>query len=77
MSNELLDPADWMGTDEFCAIVGKARSTVEGARSRGSDAPPHYKCGKRIRYRRSEVAAWLQARRVVPAAAQVAELADA
>ena len=77
MSNNILDPADWMGTEEFCAIVGKARSTVEGERSRGSDAPPHYKCGKRVRYRRSEVLAWLEARRVVPAAAKLAEMANA
>ena len=76
MSNDYLDPADWMGTDEFCAIVGKERTTVEGARSRGSDGPPYYRCGKRIRYRRSEVKAWLDARRVVPAAAKLAELAN-
>ncbi|MFT3666320.1 helix-turn-helix transcriptional regulator [Piscinibacter sp.] len=77
MSNSILDPDDWMGTDDFCAIVGKARSTVESERSRGSDGPPHYKCGKKVRYRRSEVKAWLDARRVVPAAAKLAELATA
>jgi len=75
MSNDYLDPADWMGTDEFCAIVGKSRSTVESERSRGTDGPPHYKVGKRIRYRRTEVKAWLDARRVVPAAAKLAEMA--
>lgn len=72
MSKNPLDPNDWMGTAEFCAIVGKTRGTVENERSRGSDAPPHYKIGQRIRYRRSEVLAWLEARRIVPAAAQIA-----
>lgn len=71
-----LDPNDWMGTEEFCAISGRARSTVEGERSRGTGGPPFYRIGRTVRYRRSEVAAWLETRRHVPAATRLAEEAS-
>ena len=71
MSN--FDPTEWMGTEEFCAMSGRARSTVEGERSRGTGGPPFYRFGRTVRYRRSEVEAWLQTVRRVPAATRLAE----
>ena len=71
MAIELINGETWMDTEDVCAITGHAVNTFEGGRSRGADLPPHYKFRRRVRYKLSDVEAWIEARRVVPAAAQL------
>jgi predicted DNA-binding transcriptional regulator AlpA len=61
--------------DEFAAaeLIGMSVSFLRAARSRGilgagTPPPPHRKIGRAVRYDRSELTAWLEARRVDPAA---------
>ena len=55
------DFEDLMTTDDYTRFVGISRVTAERQRMRG-DGPPFLKLSKRcVRYRRSDVAAWLEA----------------
>lgn len=58
---------------ELGARLGLASGTIYNKRARGEDLPPAINFGRRVRYRLSEVEAWLEARRETPASAAVAE----
>jgi len=66
-----------ISTDEVVELTGRGvlRGTLEQWRSNGSKGPPFYKFGHKVRYKRSEVLAWIEESRRVPAATQVANLA--
>lgn len=56
----LLDD-EWLSTDQLCKITGHAKNTIEGQRSRGKTyGLAHYVVAGKVRYRRSEVEAWLK-----------------
>lgn len=60
----ILDDNEWLTNAEFAAIVGVSPSTVRTWRSEGRDLPPSYRpAGGLVRWRRSEVMAWLEASR--------------
>lgn len=65
-------PSEWLSEKELAAITGKAPCTLASERSRGTYHPPYYRFGQKVRYRRSEVEAWMAACRRVPAATQLA-----
>lgn len=69
------DPADWIDEIVVAQIINKTLSTMRTERSRGRFHPPYYRCGNKIRYRRSEVEAWLMTCRRVPAATRLAQAA--
>lgn len=56
-----------MGVDAVCASTGLSKSAVyQKTCSRNGEPPelPHYKQGKRLYFRRSEITEWLTQRRV-------------
>jgi predicted DNA-binding transcriptional regulator AlpA len=53
---------DWLTTEDLVAMFQVRRGTIYGWRMRG-DAPPAYKVGKRLMWRREDVAAWLESHR--------------
>lgn len=73
MTIDVINDETWMDTDDLCAITGWAKNTIEGRRSRGEDLPPCYRFGKRIRYKLSEVNAWIDRKRLIPSSVQLAE----
>lgn len=64
---------DWMSAQQFAAIVGKSVETIYNERKRGEDLPPMYDFKKYLRFRKSEVDAWLMKHRNVTAGAQLAQ----
>lgn len=66
------DTSEWMSEKDLAAILGKSPLTLATERSRGRFHPPYYKFGQKVRYRRSEVYAWIEGCRHVPAATQLA-----
>lgn len=54
--------SEWMSTEELSEITGHARATIEGWRNTGrkNSGPPYYKFGRLVRFKRSEVEAWLE-----------------
>jgi hypothetical protein len=70
---DILDPKDWMSTQELAALLNVTVGGIEYARAKGIDHPPWYRHGQRVRYRRSEVAKWLMTKRHIPAVVQLAE----
>jgi hypothetical protein len=71
----------WINTQQLADIFGCAKNTIEVKRHLGLDQPPHYKIGvgrrTRVLYKLSEVNAWIESHRVVPAAIKLAEMAGA
>jgi predicted DNA-binding transcriptional regulator AlpA len=66
---------DWMSLAEFAKIVGKKISSIHNERSRGKDFPPSYSFSKKqVRLRRSDVDAWLEKHRKIPAETRIADL---
>ncbi|MGQ0443026.1 MAG: helix-turn-helix transcriptional regulator [Methylophilaceae bacterium] len=64
----------WIDTSELAQILGQAKNTIEIKRHLGEDLPPHYEISKKcVRYKLSEVNAWIESKRKVPAAVQLAE----
>jgi predicted DNA-binding transcriptional regulator AlpA len=59
---------EWLTSDETADLIRQSLAQLYWLNSRG-DGPPRYRTGRRILYRRSEVIAWLESRRVEPAAA--------
>lgn len=52
-----------MSVDELAAYLQIPKASIYAWNSRGWDpGPPRYKVGKYVRYRRSEVDAWLETR---------------
>jgi predicted DNA-binding transcriptional regulator AlpA len=63
---------EWMSLADFAKIVGKSVATLYNERARGLDFPPSYDFNKKsVRLRRSDVDAWLEKFRRVPAAVQL------
>lgn len=75
--NTAVRPTDdeWLSVAQVCDIIGfKSVESFYNKRSNGGDLPPMYKLGgKYVRFRKSEVDAWILKQRVVSAAAQIAE----
>lgn len=56
---------EWLCTKQVARLTGLSTSYFEQARLRGrSYGPPWHKIGARVRYRLSEVLAWLESCRV-------------
>jgi excisionase family DNA binding protein len=60
-----LNGSEWMTSKEVAALVGVTAPTVRSWKHRGS-GPPCYVVVGAVRYRRSEVEAWLEAQRLEP-----------
>jgi predicted DNA-binding transcriptional regulator AlpA len=65
---------EWMDMRDVARILLKNPDTIRNERSRGAhlngEHPPSYKFGGRIRYRKSEVDAWIEAQREAPPSAK-------
>ncbi|MCY1282002.1 Helix-turn-helix domain protein [compost metagenome] len=57
-----LSPADLMTPEQAAQALGLSVKTLATWRSTGRHALPFIRCGARIRYRRADLAAWLQGR---------------
>lgn len=77
MTIEIINGETWMDTEDFGAIPGWKKNTIEGKRSRGEDLPPCYRFGRRVRYKLSEVEAWIESKRRVPSSVRIAEAQEA
>jgi excisionase family DNA binding protein len=53
----------WLSVNEVAEIIGKTADTIYNARALGYPVPPAYKVGRRLRFKASEVAAWMEQRR--------------
>lgn len=73
MTIDVINGETWMDTEDLCAITGWKKNTIEGKRSRGEDLPPDYPFGRKVRYKLSEVEAWVRSKRRVPSSVQLAE----
>lgn len=69
---DILDPSDWLTSNEVAELLGLSRAGMEMARAQGTPHPPWFKVGHRVRYRKSEVTAWLLSNRRTSAAEQLA-----
>jgi predicted DNA-binding transcriptional regulator AlpA len=72
----LLDD-EFIGCRELAKIAGWHIATVHNRLSRGEDLPENFKLGKNVRFRKSDVIAWLEKHRRVPAAVQLQQQATA
>lgn len=57
-----LDPSDLMTPGQLARALDISVKTLATWRSTGRHALPFIRCGARIRYRRQDVAAWLESR---------------
>lgn len=57
-----LNPADLLTPEQAALVLGISAKTLATWRSTGRYALPFLRCGARIRYRRTDLAAWLQDR---------------
>lgn len=71
--DRILDIDDWTTPQWVADLLGYSVRSMEATRAKGEAHPPWYKVGNRIRYRKSEVRAWLLSKRHVPAAEQLAQ----
>lgn len=62
---------EWIGLPELCAITGWKIDTVYNKLSQGRDLPVYYKVGKNVRFKMTDVNAWLEKQRRVSAEAQL------
>lgn len=53
-------PADYLDEKAFCALLGISSITATKWRAKAK-GPPFIKVGRLVRYRRSDVEAWLRA----------------
>ncbi len=58
-----LDPADLLTDEQVAQLLDVSPKTLATWRSTGRYALPFLRIGARIRYRRQDVAAWLESRR--------------
>lgn len=58
-----LTPSDLLTPDQVAAALGLSHRTLAAWRSSRRSELPWLKVGSRIRYRRQDVIAWLEARR--------------
>lgn len=54
-----VEPVEWLDVDGVCALTGYSRAYVNGL-CRGEHPIPHVGSGRRRRFRRAEVEAWLR-----------------
>ena len=73
MTIRVINGEAWMDTEDLCPITGWSKSTIESRRSRGSDLPPCHIFDKKVRYKKSDVDAWVASKRRVPSSVQLAE----
>lgn len=65
--------AEYLDTKQAATFLGLSPYTLQSWRSRGM-GPPHYPVsGTRVHYKKAELEAWMQQRRKVPAAMQLAQ----
>lgn len=57
-----LTPADLLTPDQVAAALGLSHRTLAAWRSSRCNPLPYLKVGSRVRYRRQDVAAWLESR---------------
>ncbi|AXL80825.1 TPA: helix-turn-helix domain-containing protein [Pseudomonas aeruginosa] len=57
-----LNPVDLLTPEQAALALGLSVKTLATWRSTGRHSLPFIRCGARIRYRRSDLAAWLQER---------------
>lgn len=55
-----LSPADLLTPDQVAAALGLSHRTLAAWRSSARNPIPYLKVGSRVRYRRQDVAAWLE-----------------
>lgn len=55
-----LSPTDLLTPDQVAAALGLSHRTLAAWRSSRRNPLPYVKVGSRVRYRRQDVAAWLQ-----------------
>ena len=53
-------PSDLLTPDQVAAALGLSHRTLAGWRSSRRNPLPYVKVGSRVRYRRQDVAAWLE-----------------
>jgi hypothetical protein len=58
--------SDYLDVPEFADLIHGTPAVVYGLNYTG-EAPPRYRAGKKLLYKRTEVMAWLESRRVEPA----------
>ncbi len=64
---------EWLSLAQYARIVGKAPGSIYNEIARGDDMPPYYRFRQYIRFKKSDVDAWLEKFRRVTASAQLAE----
>lgn len=57
-----LAPTDLLTPDQVAAALGLSHRTLAAWRSSRRNPLPYVKVGSRVRYRRQDVAAWLESR---------------
>lgn len=62
---------EWLDLAFVLAVTGLAKGTFYNRISKGGDVPVAYKFGQGLRFRRSDLDAWLEAHRCVPASTQL------
>lgn len=60
----LHDPDQMIDTVAAAAILGRAPGTLANDRNAGRDGPPFHRFGRSVRYRRGDVIAYRDGRRV-------------
>ncbi len=60
----LENPDEMLDTTEAAAILGIAPGTMANDRNSGRDGPPFHRFGRSVRYRRCDVVAYRDSRRV-------------
>ena len=64
---------EWLSLAQFARIVGKAPGSIYNEIAQGKDLPDHFKFAQYIRFKKSDVDAWLEKHRRRSASAQLAE----
>lgn len=55
---------EWLDTQQVSDLTGMSKPFFEiGRSSQNPNQPPHYKIGRSVRYKRSEVQTWMESRR--------------
>ena len=70
-STHSLNPADLLTPEQAAQALGLSVKTLAVWRSTGRHALPFIRCGGRVRYRRSDVDAWLESQSRTSTAAAV------
>lgn len=73
--NAAVRPCDdeWLSLAQYARLVGKAPGTIYNEIALGKDLPDHFKFAQYIRFKKSDVDAWLEKHRRRSASVQLAE----